>query len=269
MALALTMIRYPIDKRKVGKFLSIACLLSVLGLPFRLFGQPVGVYAEYTYASYSMEDFKKIQDNIVFLMLGNERIDVEHRIFHNFPPHPAIDFGIEFNLEKFTLGLVGGYYSTGSRWHYSDYSAELRFDQLVTSTKLGIEVRDIYSIKSGRLSVTPSAQVGLMMSNLAMDNAIDIYIYRVLTEKLDVKAKQVYFLPSIVSRYHLKWFFLSSHIGYHLQISSSANKVSSAIDSWDTYSFHEKKSFNWGGLRAGIGIGFTFNYSSTLEKNNN
>lgn len=237
---------------------AVTALLALTITPCAL-AQQVTFFSEVLIGTYSMKDFKEVQDNVVFLMLGNERIDIDHRIYHNFPAYPAVDIGLRFTFERFQLAFIYGKYSTGSRWYYRDYSGELVFDQLVEGHKLATEIQKFHFPLGNHIRLKPSLQLGYMFSTLYMDNSVEIYGYQALREEIEVRATQLFTLPSALFEYRVKSLLFTARLGYHLQLGSSDNKVDSSRERWESYSFHEEKKFKWSGFRAGLGVGLYLN----------
>jgi hypothetical protein len=124
------------------------------------------------YGSYNMSDLERIQ-NFLIDIYAQQQIFVT--AVDKFPPY--WNYQVQF-LRKLndSFGLSGffGYASTGGRIHYSDYSGEIKSDQVVSANLYGAGCEYIFN-PSEPFKYFIAFQASIIFSSLELNDMIRIY----------------------------------------------------------------------------------------------
>jgi len=143
-----------------------AFFISVI-LVFSLFanGQTLSFSADIGYGNYSMSGLKSFNNDIL------NTLPVEARLIDDFPAQPFFYGSIIYQTKSpVYVGVSCGYYTTGSRISYKDYSGELRIDNLVSAWAPGI-IPGIVIINK-KLVLKGEANISYSISKLRVEQEI-------------------------------------------------------------------------------------------------
>jgi len=90
-----------------------------------------------------MKKLKNINNEIL------DQLPFKAQLTNDFPPFIYYKGGCIYDIASlFSVGIVGAFYTTGSRISLKDYSGEYRFDQTISSYAPGITTRiKLYKLK--------------------------------------------------------------------------------------------------------------------------
>lgn len=202
-------------------------------------------------ATYSMEDFKEIQNEFI----TNSGLKVQP--VASFPPF--LDFHSELGYsinENYTGGIRLSYTSTGGRVDYQDYSGLIRFDQLVNCIGVGTYI-NIRINASDQLPFSFNLATSWLRSNASFESQIKIGDIQ-QTEKFELFSNSLSITPSVNVKYSFKSkIFLMAYLGYELNV---PGKVS-LVENPDLQLINNQGDplyIQWSGIRAGVGVGIRF-----------
>ncbi|HMG92833.1 MAG TPA: hypothetical protein VK589_22400 [Chryseolinea sp.] len=205
--------------------------------------------------TYSMNTQKSFQQEFL------RQSDLPLKAVHKFPPYGL--FGASFGLKMsktFSSGVWIEYTSTGGTLHYGDYSGEARMDQLLKSLSVGTFLQlkvnrsegwPLFATLHG--SVVPTnadISTELVIGN---DSAI---------ETIELKAINFGIRPGFMLQRKIKKIVVMANVGYEFQI---AGKLKTSEGAWLEAGGETVKA-EWGGLRAGIGLGLSLTSKASRNK---
>lgn len=234
------------------------------------------------YGKYQMKDMKYLQEKDV--RQCNKSIKSEnYKSMKTFPAglfHNAYA-GIKFSFHE--LGMRYDYFSTGGRNHVQDYSGELKRDLTANGNAFGGYYKAHFiSIPIGR-KVSFSGNVGIATGGIFNDinqhylftledpkpypeEEIMINQFEEIDEKKNYQSVNWYIQPSVEVQFTFnKFVSLNLTLGYLFDKQAKIQTVQE-----DTYVYYDDSSLviqpgaeynygvNWSGLRASVGVAFTF-----------
>ncbi len=118
----------------------ILVLLTALTLCGSVYSQArLQLFVKANYNFFTMKDMKDMQNEFLTDM---KLSGINGSVTESYPAHPGFQIGFLFPVKKdpeddILLGAFMDFASTGGRVHYSDYSGEIRYDQIASSFSLG------------------------------------------------------------------------------------------------------------------------------------
>ncbi len=176
------------------------------------------------YGSYGMNTLESLQDELVdeFSLIAPSVIAVE-----SFPAHwnYQISFSRKLNA-GLKIGLFIGYGSTGGRIHYSDYSGEIKSDQIVTFKSFGGLVEFLLG-KTESLNFVISLQTGVLFSDLTLTNSFSIYS-ETETAEIEFESTGIGFEPAFGIEFPLLPLLFRLDLGFQISMNSTFNQKNSS-----------------------------------------
>lgn len=198
------------------------------------------------YGSYKMGDMKNFVDNIQLHVEGQypglNTIIVDH--FPAYITH-SVDIGYKQKVHEF--GIRGGFYSTGSKISFQDYSGEYECNVLINGYKAGAYYRNYFSNskigKKSLLSLFGEISPSAIISRTKITSHLTVYDQPLESEKTAIHKVDFAILPQIGIRYNI-----IPQVGVQLM---TGYEVSFGQR---TYKLDGNPRIDWSGFRASAGI---------------
>ena len=214
-------------------------------------GQYTSFRARVGYGSYDMSDLKLLHQDLMSIYNVPIKATSAFPAYYNW----QIQFMNHSRDGLNGLGFVWGHVSTGGRLAYSDYSGELRSDQLVRAENIGGMYERIIPVTEN-WSVVPAVQLLLTFTSMKSEELNRVYDYSSINS-IQFDAIGGGITPEVGVRYRLGSLLVNAHIGYHLATSRELYRKGTGA----TYLFRSngvRIKPQWDGLRGGITLGKTF-----------
>jgi hypothetical protein len=206
--------------------------------------------------TFNMEDLKKLQESMF------EGSAVPVRTVESFPAFVGVKvallYPVEFMSREIEVGGVLAFTSTGGRVQYKDFSGDLTGDQRTQVFTLGAQGRGPL-VSTEKIKFGMSLIVGFEATKLTLKNSIRIgNDYSESKDKFN--ATGFVTIPALYLKYVFHdSFYLVADAGYHLTLYQDTYRWSEDEDAELVLGESEETvKPGWDGLRAGIGIGYTF-----------
>jgi hypothetical protein len=215
------------------------------------------IFVKLNYDFYNMSDLKDLQSE--FLSdLTIQGIDAQ--ITESYPAHLGFQIGLLFLLNPsgdrdLWLGGSYDYATTGGRVHYSDYSGEVKVDQVANA----YTVSGIISLSASHhefLKLNVSLSAGLIFSDLDTELLIRIGDEE-QKETLSFSSLSFGLEPAITPSIVLSNFNLGLSISYLVSIPSSL-EYNRNRNAYLINKNGDKVSIDWSGVKLGLLIMYTF-----------
>lgn len=229
---------------------SVIVLLFALGLCPKLGAcRDVSIRAMLGYNFYSMQDLKDLQSDVLEEL---HKIGVSAKVFNNFPPYWAMQVQISQEIDqRHKIGIFWDYASTGSRIHYSDYSGEVKIDQIAYRHAGGLLFEENVKTK-GRLTLLSLCRLACIYSCFRVDEANQIYGQK--SEKASrFTSLGLAISPEVTTQFRILTFTLRTGIGYEFTVLKPALHAPGNSD-FKLRSSRGEVRLNWEGLRLGIAL---------------
>lgn len=198
--------------------------------------------------SYAMKDLKELNDNI------SSELVFKTQTVQNFPIHYRGGLKVLFNINSMAIGPTFSYQSTGSRVSAKDYSAEYKFDQVVSGFMPGLGfTTGLHQTSLGLLNL--NMNLSAIRSTLKMSEQMNFTDGGEQSDNLKLNAWGVGLEPG------LSYFFLiKSKIGIGVSLSGMVQLYSQAFYKNDKNNqlinpvTNEGVKPNWSGVRLGLVI---------------
>jgi len=142
------------------------CLL-VTFLVGNIYAQNLKIGFEGGRGSYTMKEMKDVNN----LMISE--IPFDSKIVTDFPSNYYIQPSISLDYQKFSLGIIYAYNSTGSRISSIDYSGEYRYDLQLSSNSPALQIE--YYIYKKKFEMSFYTNLGLVYTKLTMHELLTVY----------------------------------------------------------------------------------------------
>ena len=165
------------------------------------------------YSSYSMKEMKSFQKEL------QADFPEGSRVTETFPDFLYYDLAVTTEIsDQFILGGFIRYGSTGGRIHYSDYSGEVRGDQLIQYVSLGSPLgMNIYKNEEKSFSVHADLrpQLSYCFLNLEFYSRLDTQDE---AQSLKFTAFNVSLEPGFTAEKYIRHWGINFFAGYHLNL---------------------------------------------------
>jgi hypothetical protein len=195
---------------------------------------------------YAMTDLKKKNSNILI------NLPVIARITDDFPSKFYYVASLAYLITKnISFGILGSYYTTGSRISYKDFSGELSYDNILSSYSSGFKVA--FKIVGKSLRLTEENNICYSFTKYKLSE-------KILTSSTNsrFKSNSIQIEPDFKLSYLYKMGELGILVGYLHDFCGTNNlngdKKLPLINSLTK----EEVNNNWSGLRTGISFGILF-----------
>lgn len=229
-------------------------LLVFLTLLVSLILKSQTIEFESGWGSYHMSELKDFQD-----YLKNEvavSFPLNLTASKNFPPNIFYHGNILFAISKIiTTGIGYGYYTTGSRLSYSDYSGYYYIDLITTGNAFRIPLQ--FKVSSQKNMTTYLyGNLELIGSKLTMNEKVSLYGNNQEDEEtINLFSTSIYFEPGIKFSFLYKKCNFNINMGYTFG-SNGKLHLKDEPDKPPQYSDDKYIRTNWGGFRLSVGIGY-------------
>ncbi len=212
-----------------------------------LFCQKITLDINAGYGTYSMSQIKESMKDI---MVTNY---FDPKQVENFPGYVYFRPNIAVNFNFFNVGASYTLMSTGSRYSLHDYSGDYKFDTQIIGNAAGLFVEfPFYTLNKFQLYI--ATEGGIVFNKMKLEETLQLYdLYNNVYNETFL-SKNFFIKPYFKLEYKFRKNISSNiNIGFHKDINENkmyfkANKS-------------RKTDFvaNWDGLRASIGISYSFN----------
>ncbi|MGE5447257.1 MAG: hypothetical protein ACM3PR_02770 [Bacteroidales bacterium] len=228
--------------------MSIKKLLSTLFfflLLLTLKGQYIEIRPSLGIGTYSMSKFKDLMQQSV------DKSPFALKTTQNFPPYWFYHLDIvQYPDSQLGYGFTSGYYSTGARNHYADYSGSYREDIRVSSINVGFLVAQRKALGNNFYGAVELA-TGAKFSKIMFESEVIIMDENQLIDD-EFKNLSWWVEPQVrVSRNITEKYALSLFAGYEFTVINNIN-----IKALHTQ--YKGPAINWSGLRAGISMSYMY-----------
>ena len=196
---------------------------------------------------YTLTNFKEFQQELL------KGLPVPARIVDDFPATMNYEFGFSHQYDGgMTLGGFIGYYSTGGRIHYADYSGQTSIDQVLSGYRLGMRcAKDLLDVKI-RENISPQFFIKLsatytlfnMTQYLEVGPEHD-------SETLNFQSLNTGLEPGMSFQIPVFSFLINPEISYEIQI---PGKLYFNNGLFLLNQKSSKVTADWSGLRVGISL---------------
>jgi hypothetical protein len=226
-------------------------IIILLILPVCAIGQ-MRVSLRSGYGLYSMNEMKSFQAEL------RAQSEYPMRITESFPGYVYYEVALMLPLaNKFFYTANFGYGSTGGRIHYSDYSGEIRFDQLLNyisaGTSLGISEENSTGKYVFDFSITPS----FVFSKLSLEFMARIGDEQNV-ERIEFRSTNLTLQPDFAITRKFGRLGIQAMVGYNFAILKGKLFLTSDGEAYLIDSSGNNVPSNWNGGRASLGISFLF-----------
>ncbi|MGM0589007.1 MAG: hypothetical protein ACQETE_11360 [Bacteroidota bacterium] len=214
----------------------------------------VDLSANVAYNSFSFIDLGKIQSQLISSYFPDGSLTYLNELAE-FPPHygAGLSLGKWFGEIKFSLRY--SYQSTGSRYHYSDYSSEMVFNSVIYSHFGGIEGLYKLNLPSNKLDFYAGGSLSKFFGKYSFDGEFSIGDnFSSSSDHINVDGTGVEIFSRI--KYRLREFFVFFDMGYLTVIDSNMEYRG------ETNEGPNKPIVEWDGLRLRTGVGVSMNYNN-------
>lgn len=215
------------------------------------------VFIKFNYNFFNMSDLKNVQNELLSNMY---EMGIEGKITESYPAYFGFQFGLIFPLNPsgdrdLWLGGFFDYATTGGRVHYSDYSGEVKADQIAKAYSVG-GIISLSASDDELLKLDVSLGARLIFSNL--DNEFLLRIgEEEQKETLSFSSLSFGLEPAITPSIVLSNFNLGLSISYLVSIPTSLeyNRNSNAylVDQDGN-----KVNIDWSGIKLGLIVKYSF-----------
>ena len=212
------------------------------------YSQKFGIGFQTGVGTYSMSGLESLNSYVI------QNLPIKTKLVSDFPAYWYYKPSISLNFERFSIGFLSTFQSTGSRVSAKDYSGEYRFDIKVKSHNPGIYGEAALLTKE-KMQLSLSSVVGITLSRLKMEESIFVDDEILTNDHSKFKALNYYFEPGFNFYYRVYFVILGINAGYFLQFGKQAYYTNGNKD----YMLGIPRSDNpikpdWNGFRAGLSV---------------
>jgi len=212
------------------------------------FSSGQGFSSEYSlrYESFAMHEIQEIQESL------NSQYPVKTENIVNMPSRLTHYFSVSYYVQdKYSVGIIAGYGSTGSRYYYEDYSGYISNDFITNRVNLSMQFSYYHPLKWADLIFR--IEPGFNFSTLKIQS--ETLISRDYSEdNLQFNSVSTSFRPGIGWRKNLKRFFIEGVVLYEINLPSRL-LLSTNSDFYLQKSNGSAVDTNWSGLKLNLTVG--------------
>ena len=221
-------------------------VISALVLSGGLKSQEIYFGLESGIGSYSMKGLKDF-NSIIF-----KSLPFEARQVSNYPAYFYYQPLVAVHYNWLTLGVKGGYISSGSRISSHDYSGDYLFDTRIQSFVPAVFTDIKLFTILGKISFLADLEGGILYSKLGVSEKFTMNSQLVTDYSNSFSSKNYYLEPDVKISYNLKESLLIQfNAGYAFQFGKKVF-VSSGNEILGTY--YKTYGPDWTGIRVGISL---------------
>lgn len=194
----------------------------------------------------------RMQSMKAFIEMVNESLPFTPEVVDEFPPYFWYAADASMIKGDFTWGLTINYNSTGSRVSLKDYSGEYLSDRKLIAVSPGISAGYLLPTFGDRMSLTPVADLGLLISGMEVDETMVVGGEIVSDFHNNYSALNFYASPSVRFAWAISSLVsMELKTGYLLQFGGGQFK-SKAHRGSGLGIYHVTP--DWTGLRCGLSV---------------
>lgn len=194
----------------------------------------------------------RMQSMKTFIEKVNESLPFSPEVVDEFPPYWWYSADASIIYGDFTWGLTINYNSTGSRVSLKDYSGEYLSDRKLIAVSPGITAGYLLPPLGDRFSLTPVADLGVLISGMEVDETLVAAGETVSDFHDNYRAFNFYANPSVRFAWTVSSMVsLELRTGYLLQFGGGQFKSKTHSGSGAGI-YHA--SPDWTGLRCGLSV---------------
>jgi hypothetical protein len=218
--------------------------LTAFLLSTALYCQTIELGIQSGIGTYGMKDLKLMNQSIL------HSIPFSVKMTSDFPPFLNFEYQITYRIGKLSTGFVFGFQSTGSRISGKDYSGELRYDLLIRSYLLALDLGYTFFEKE-KIYWTAGTHMGIVNSRLRFEQYFQLGD-SIQSETLPLISENFFITPEFRFGYKLKHVKLELSAGYFLQLGKSGFHDPGNSDMLLYLVDGKLAKPGWNGLRAGL-----------------
>ncbi len=215
------------------------------------YSQKLGIGFQTGVGTYNMSGLEDLNSYVI------RNLPIKTKLVSDFPAYWYYRPSVSLNFDRFSIGFLSTFQSTGSRVSAKDYSGEYRFDIKVKSNNPGIYAEAALFVQE-KMQLTFSSIVGISLSRLKMEEYTAVYDEK-QTDNTEFKALNYYVEPGF--NFYCQVYFITVGInaGYFLQFGKQAYYTNNNKD----YKMGNPGTGapikpDWNGFRVGLSARYMF-----------
>lgn len=214
-------------------------------------GQGSSVRFKIGYGTYQMNQLKDLQKAIV------TTLPVRGKATQSFPAYWNFQMKYLYKTsDKNRIGAFIDYASTGGRIAYSDYSGELKVDNVVSRYGLGVSEEYVLAQKDA-LSLSGLIEASALYSRLMMDSFVKINDQS-QKDLAKLKSLGLALEPGLLGEGKISKMTIGLSVGYQLSFCKPFHLKGERKAILTNTETNKKVNPNWSGIRLGATIGINF-----------
>lgn len=192
-------------------------------------------------------------------MLETETSVFSSETVESFPSRFGYDISFQHTNSKRSIGFFYSYQSTGGRVHYSDYSGELKMDQIINGNSIGGFITKDFN-HSEKFKVYGGTRLGLTVSKLKIKNTIALVDQQqqYLSERYEFESLNLFVSPLLGGKMSFHNFYCFLEIGYEWHVTKNPLTLEGADDAYLQGKGGEEIHADWDGFRMTLGLAYSF-----------
>jgi hypothetical protein len=221
-------------------------ILVVSFLTITAVGQGIEVGVQSGVGTFRMNDLKEINK----IIIQSSPFSVKQT--SDFPPYFIYEVNISGWINELFAGFSMGFQSTGSRISGKDYTADYRYDILISSFNPALSFGYRYINNDSYYGIA-ALNFGLLNSRVNFRQYFRLFD-SIQTESMKVNAENYFLQPELRVGYKMKYFNLEAYGAYLLQFGKSGLHDPSDPEMMLYSEDGNPIKAGWSGLRIGIAI---------------
>lgn len=211
--------------------------------------QSIKISIQTGYGFYNMSTFKNITEDVC------QNVPFESKIMSNYPPYNYYQPMLILTKNRFDIGLLYIYQTTGSRISSKDYSGEYLFESKINGHNPGVILG--YKIKEyKRIDVGLSLHAGISFNTLKFIEYFQIGNEVINDDVSSFTEYNFYFRPNMNFSYTRNRFSGNLSIGYFKEIFRNKYTLVGARENYIAVNKNFGESDVWDGFRFGLTISY-------------
>ena len=205
------------------------------------------LYTKVGVGTYQMKQLERFQSELI------QELPIPAKVVNDFPATLTYELGLTHQFsENMASGGFIGYYSTGGRSHYADYSGQLRFDHLLQAYNAGM----LFTVDLSDGEDTKRIAPWFFVKLSAIYTLYDLVQYLEIgqensSEEFYFKSLNVGLQPGFSFQIPLRYFSICPEISYDLQL---PGKLFFDDRAFLLNEQGEEVKANWSGFRVGVRV---------------
>lgn len=200
---------------------------------------------------YQMEELRSFNEYVA------NYVPFETKLIDDYPPFYYYHPSFALYWKRFEVGLAWSFHSSGSRYSSKDYSGEYLLDSKVKSSGPST-LFNICLNPSNKLRILFSNKIGMLSSNLVIEESLNVGVAKVFEESILFKSKDFFWEPGIKFEFPLSLFILEAHAGHFLQAKGKGFYKTDKGERVYLKNSGDEVHPEWNGFRIGLSALFNF-----------